>query len=171
MQNFTAQAGYPTFTIGSVILYFSFHDSATGFSNIGVGGPYSHLENFYMPISNFAIFTAPQLTKFGFGIYDGTATTIYAKHVDYTRNQWFDVQFSEPIHYSNTVRSINPQIELDFNDFFLVVRNASYAYNITDPLTPPVEEVYQMMSNNFTLLRTRDLLMDTNYINGTNISR
>lgn len=66
---------------------------------------------------------------------------------------------------------INPQIELDFNDFFLVVRNASYALNITDPLTPPVEEVYQMMSSNFTLLRTRHLLMDTHFINGTNISR
>ena len=171
MQNFTAQAGYPTFTIGSVILYFSFHESATGFSNIGVGGPYSHLENLPTPVSNFAIFTAPQLTKFGFGIWNGSITTIYAKHVDYTRDQWFDVQFSEPVHYSNTVYRIDPQIELDFNDFFLVVRNASLAMKINDPLTPPVEEVYQMMSNNFTLLRTRDLLMDTNYINGTNIPR
>ena len=87
----TASAGYPSFVIGSVILYFSFHESATGFSIIVVGGPYSHLEYSNTPNSNFAIFTAPQMSKFGFGVSNGTFTKVYAKHVDYSRNQWFDV--------------------------------------------------------------------------------
>ena len=49
---------------------------------------------------------------------------------------------------------------MDFNDFFLVVRNATMAQNVTNPATPPLEETYQMVSNNFTLLRDRNLLND-----------
>jgi len=52
-----------------------------------------------------------------------------------------------------------------------VVRNATKAANISDPMTPPVEEVYQIIGSNFTLLRARDLLADTNYMPGTSMSR
>ena len=47
--------------------------------------------------------------------------------------------FSDPTRFFTSVQNIDGKIELDFNDFFLVVRNATYAANISDPNKPIYE--------------------------------
>ena len=109
---------------------------------------------------------SPQLSKFGFGYQLASANTIVvAKHVDYNTNKWYDLKFTNPVLYFATVQNIRADVELDFNDFFLVVRNGTNTV-MTDPATiaasNPVEQGWQVMGSNFTLIRQRSLALDTN---------
>jgi hypothetical protein len=49
------------------------------------------------------------MTKFGFGITDGTAplTQVIAKHIDYRQNKMFDAYFSDPTRFFTTVSRID----------------------------------------------------------------
>ena len=44
------------------------------------------------------VLTSPQMTKFGFGIYNATTnvTTIHSKHVDWSSNRMMDAVFRNP---------------------------------------------------------------------------
>jgi hypothetical protein len=83
---------------------------------------------------------SPLLTKLGFGytaISTGT-TIIVVKSIDYTANTAVDLAFQDSVHYLNTVSGMNVNTELDFNDYFLVVRNGSH-YNPSNPNNIPCE--------------------------------
>lgn len=85
-----------------------------------------------------------------------------------------DLQFSDPLHYFTTAATIDPMREIDFNDFFLVVRNGSTLDGTNSALlaaVPPVEEVYQIIGTNFTFLRSRDLGADTTIYTGQTVTR
>jgi len=85
-----ANFGTPSYLIGSAIYYFVFHDS-TSFVQIGVAGPFSHIEYSSTASSNFGIFHSPQMSKFGFGVSNGNWTNVYARHVDYGQDRWYPV--------------------------------------------------------------------------------
>ena len=159
--NLTATAGYPSYELTSAVKAFSFHDKGSTFVKIGEVGPDSQIENWYQPVSTFSVFHSPQISKIGYGISNGThLVKIIAKHVDYGQDKWFDMEFSEPGRFFTTVQDIDGNIEFDFNDFFMVVRNASRAMNLSDPAKPVLEETYQAVSKNFTFLRQRSLTTD-----------
>lgn len=84
------------------------------------------------------IMASPQLTKFGFG-YTRTlgSLTIVAKHVDFTQNILIDLSWEDPDDYIRRVTNINSAFELDFNDFFLVVRNGSN-FDVNDQTKRPL---------------------------------
>ena len=147
-----------------MIQVYAFHDKTT-FKLIGVTGAITHVEQSVSGQSTFSVFTSPQLTKLGLGYYipAQNMTQVVAKHIDYNSEKWYDLKFSDPIRYFTTIQKIDPLKELDFNDFYLVVRNGTFA-NISDPNVTAYEDVYQMVSNNFTLLRSRNLALDNNTV-------
>ena len=128
------------------------------------------------PNSAIRIMASPQLSKFGFGYSaDGVNTIIRAKHVDFNANQWYDLMFTDPILYFSTVQNINADTELDFNDYYLVVRNGTYADRSNPPASVvasnPVEQTWQIAGSNFTLLRSRPLATDTNVYTPSTVTR
>jgi hypothetical protein len=59
-----------------------------------------------------------------------------------------------------TVQRIDPLRELDFNDYFLIVRNSTN-FNTSDPARRPYELAYQFSGTKVLFLRDRDLLWNS----------
>lgn len=114
------------------------------------------------------IMGSPQLTKFGFG-YTRTlgSLTIVAKHVDYTQNILVDLNWEDPNDYIQRVTNINSAMELDFNDYFLVVRNGSN-FNVSDQNKRPLESAYQFTGTKVVFLRERSLIGNNTFNPATN---
>ena len=168
--NLTSSLGY--YLLVSLVQVYAFHDK-TPFKLVGMTNAITHVEQSMTGQSDFSVFTSPQLSKLGLGYYipAQNMTQVIAKHIDWNSDKWYDLKFSDPTRYFTTVQKIDPLRELDFNDFYLVVRNGTMASNFSDPNKIPYEEVYQMVSNNFTLLRSRNLLLDNNTSPMHNLTR
>ena len=169
--DYTSTLGF--WILMSEIYVYTFHNQTSGFTLIGKSNNITHVEQSLNGQSSFSVFTSPQLTKLGLGYFDPAVniTQVIAKNVNYNTNKWYDLKFSNPMHYLTTIQRIDPLRELDFNDFYLVVRNATMATNYSDPNQTPYEEVYQMVSNNFTLLRARNLALDNTTVPPMNLPR
>ena len=146
------------YVITSGIQVYMFHHdptAATKLTLIGVTNAVTHVEQLPDPNSKFGVLSSPQLSKIGFGYFDPSTNTtdVIAKHIDFNNNQWYDLKFSQPQRFLTTIQHIDIQTEIDFNDFYLVARNASYAVNKTSMTNPVVEETYQVVANNMTIMR------------------
>ena len=106
--------------------------------------------------NNIPIFTSPLLTKMGYSyipIGPNATMQIFAKSIDYINMKVIDIIYDDPIHALQTFSTSN--VDFDFNDYFLVVRNTSGL--MQNPTANAVEEAYQIVGNKIMYLDSRIL--------------
>jgi hypothetical protein len=147
----------------------------TGLSSLGKVSIRGAVEHSNTTLSKMMVMASPQLTKFGTGFTNSTGGfEVVARSVDFNNGIIEPVQFSDPLLFFGTVQGIDGMREIDFNDWYFVVRNGSKS-NVSDPASvaanPPVEQVWQIVGKNFTFIRQRFLTNDTHFVPTTNLTR
>lgn len=126
MNTRTVQSGGGLFNLSTNASIYVFHRKYTGFVEIGKVMVYNHLDN--NAASNqslFMVLVSPHLSKFGFSQLTTTGFKVRARNVDFNQDVMYNLTFSDPVHYTATVAFINPLTEIDFNDFYMVIRNGT----------------------------------------------
>ena len=147
----------PLLSINLTVFVFNFQTSLVKVGDIVINGIVGR------GLDEVHISTSPQLTKFGFGYRTSVSnpTQIVARHVDYTQNKMFTLTFQSTELFFSITQQIQGDRELDFNDYFLVVRNSSH-FNMSEPENGPHEVAYQFAGTQAVLLRNRDIFEGIN---------